>query len=699
MKTITLFTVFPAGQEKEEYDRMQQFTQELNRFYERFGLVIQLRDYENTLRLGKGDRYSVKPLRTVLYPIVEESVLCCLIFLCKKEELVPEDMNLLIQNLSRQKKAEILVYFRPKPDMQPVRNDILRHIVEIDERTVVPVEDRPRLSSMAKDFLNLGCASDREHKLNQAETAYRESLIIQKKLAAADEDTYLQDLALPYHNLGTLYFRTNRMKDAEMMFAEAYRIRQRLVELKGDIYRSMEAASGNNLAAVYMRTNRLEEAKHLYLDVLEIRKQMADERQDEASSLLLADIHANLGGLYNQMEKPEEAEASYKEALKLEEGILSSLSAQSGTENSEPAKSEASNTEVPTDLSLTGVKRKTAATHNTLGVLYLKLKQPEAAEIEYDRSRVLYEDLVKQKPEEYEPHLSMVYYNLFHVYRGMGRMKEAEFFARKSMEICVRYKDTSNLCKQLFDSVQQLMKEGQEKQAEMASMLEKQGQEKQEQGLFEEAVSCHQQAAGLYQALGGKENLSKAALIYSDLGLLCWDTQQLSQAEFCYKNALAIYRDLSRYDPSLLPSTAVASYNLGIFYQDTRDEEVNEYLREAFETAAKCLNDSEQCREIYENLQDEPLYRDLEAGEPDLEEGTDPTEEGSALPAEDLPEESEAASAFTEEELPSENEATFESDPGPNREIPVGNREEPDDKANEPRKKEGGFFHRLFGKK
>ena len=36
MKTITLYTVSPAGGEEEEYGRMEKFTEELNNFYKKF---------------------------------------------------------------------------------------------------------------------------------------------------------------------------------------------------------------------------------------------------------------------------------------------------------------------------------------------------------------------------------------------------------------------------------------------------------------------------------------------------------------------------------------------------------------------------------------------------------------------------------------------------------------------------------------
>lgn len=126
--------------------------------------------------------------------------------------------------------------------------------------------------------------------------------------------------------------------------------------------------------------------------------------------------------------------------------------------------------------------------------------------------------------------------------------------------------------------------------------------------MTEQALSCFQQAAALYRELQSPKYQAKAALLYTDLGLWHWDQEQLKEAETCYQMALLLYRKCAAEDAQYQPDVAVACYNLGIFYQETREEDVNEQLREAFEIAGKHLESSEQCREIYENLEDEPLY-------------------------------------------------------------------------------------------
>lgn len=618
MKTVALYTVAPAGDAENDYKQMEQFTSELNRFYEKFNLHVELTAYGMTLPVRKGGQYSVKALQTPLIGQVKKSVLCCIIFLCKKEEVAADEMNNLMRNLMQQRKAEVVAYFKPNEDMQPVRNDIMRRLIQIDEKTVFSQEDQKRLSDMAKNFLNYGCIRDRENKVKEAEAAYKESLVIQRKLSKINPEMYLPDLSLPYHNLGTLYYRTNRLKEAELMYNEALKTRRQLVQEKGDQYLPLLAASGTNMGALYVRTNRLEEAEKIYLEVLDIREKLAGSaRQDERTNLMLADICGNLGNLYNRMNRLEEAEEKFRMALDIEERLLETYDEEAETAAETGMDQEDQKTEEIQKLEAkqkrrTELEKKVAMTSNTLGVLYLKQKHPEEAEIRYLTAFRLYTKLAEEKSDEFEPPLAMVCYNLGNIYRSMKQPEEAGVYLDKAYTICSARKDSNTMCKQLYDAMNEAKKEAMQKSAEIVRLLEKKGKEEQGKGNYAQAIESYQQAAGLYLEMEDADYKAKAALLYNELGLLYWDAEQLEEAEASYQASLKIYRRLAEADSSHLSDVAIASYNLGLFYQETRDEEVNDYLREAFETAGKCLEDSEQCREIYENLEDEPLYGDKE---------------------------------------------------------------------------------------
>lgn len=630
MKTITLYMVSPAGGEEEEYGRMEKFTEELNRFYRKFNnLKVEITAYGMTLPVKKDGKYAVKVVQTPVTPHVRKSALCCIIFFCKKEEVSGEEMNLLIRNLMQLKKAEIMVYFKPNEDMQPVRNDIMKRIVRIDEKMGVPREDRKRLSDMAKNFINMGCVYDRQNRLQDAEGAYKEALVIQRKLSKVDEETYLPDLALPYHNLGTLYYRTNRLKEAEIMYKEALGIRKKLLEKKGDMYLPLVAASGLNMGALYMRSNRLEEAEKIYQEVLEIREKLAKQSpENDNVQMQLADIYGNMGSMYSKMKHMEEAEEKFRKSLEIEEKLLekrkNSAEEKCSEVQEERAEKQEQNIQIqrePFDLEL---RKKAAMVSNTLGVLCLNQSRREEAEKMYLLSCELYTGLAAEKADEFEPPLAMVCFNLGNIYRGMNQPEKAAPYMEKTWDICSARRDSSQVCKQIYDSMNKALQEASRKQAEIAGLLKKQGREHHDNGRYEDAVKSYQQAAQLYAGMDQTEYQSEAALLYSELGLLNWDTNQLEEAENSYKAALEIYRKLAEEDETRLPDAAVASYNLGRFRQETKDEDVNEYLREAFEIAGKCREYSEQCRDIYENLEDEPLYGyDMaETGEDNEDKGT-----------------------------------------------------------------------------
>ena len=635
MKTIVLYTVAPAGDSANDYSQMEQFVSELNRFYEKFNLHVELTAYGMTLPKRKNGQYSVKALQNSLIKQVRESVLFCVIFFCKKDELAADEMNQLMRNLMQQKKAEIVAYFKPNEDMRPVRNDIMRRLVQIDEKTVFSEEDQKRLSNMGKNFLNYGCIRDRENKLKEAEAAYKESLVIQRKLAKANPEMYLPDLSLPYHNLGTLYYRTNRLKEAETMYNEALRTRRQLVQDKGDQYLALLAATGTNMGALYVRTNRLEEAEKIYLEVLGIREKLAEPfGEDEKAALLLADVYSNMGHLYNKMNRLEEAEEKFSAALDIEETFikkhdesldLGCLKLENDSEQDKAEKdSEKGSAEKDFEKSSAGtdsgqekgsgfnreLEKKAAMTSNTLGVLYLKQNRQEEAEDRYLVAYKLYTRLAKEQADEFEPPLAMVCYNLGNIYRNMKQPEEAGRYLDQAYKICSERKDSSAVCKQLYNAMSEAQKEALKKRGEIVRLLEQKAREEQEKGNGAGAIPYYQQAAGLYLEMKKEDYQAKAALLYNELGLLNWDLDQLEQAEASYQTSLELYRKLAQADDSHLPDVAIASYNLGIFYQETRDEEVNDYLREAFEIAGKCLEQSEQCREIYENLENEPLYED-----------------------------------------------------------------------------------------
>lgn len=655
MKKVTIVAAFPYGKDTKEWEELQTFATQLNQFYGRFNLQVELKECTGTIEKNEKELFSVKGMRRELMDYAAKSVFCSFILFCKKEELDPDDMNHLIRSLMQMKKAEIAAYFRPEEGMQPVRNDLIRRIAAVDAKNIVPREDRKRLSDMAKQYMNMAFSFERERKLKEAEAAYREALVIQKKLVKADENTYLQDISFPYHNLGTLYFQSGRYEEAEQMYKAALDARRRLVSQKGEAYLPLVAASGNALGALYLQRDRIEEAEKLFTEVMDIRRKLVND-QDDRSQIALADICGNMGNLYNKQKKTQEAIAILNEALTILTELLIKYEKDSATGKE----------------TMESLRKKAAATSNTLGILQGQAGQPEEAIRRYRQAIELYEKMAVDKPEENTPMVAMVTYNLFHIYRNQKMVQEAAEAHQKSYMLCME-NQKHPLCSQLLTIMKKEMEQDRKRQAEVGDKLAEQAKDQHENGLFEESIRTWNQAAKLYSALPDSENQAKAALAYTELGLLYWDTRQIKEAEESYQTSLKIYQLLAEKDKIHLPEVAVASYNLGIFYQEIREEDVNEYLRLAFETAGQCLDLSEQCREIYENLEDEPLYEGQET------------------------ETAEETAEYSVTDGVAEGEKTFEAAQG--LEAAAAEPEKNDSEEENSEKKSGSWFRKLFGKK
>jgi len=72
----------------------------------------------------------------------------------------------------------------------------------------------------------------------------------------------------------------------------------------------------NNLGALYTDLERFEEAERAYEEALEIRKELADQNP-EAYNSYVATTQNNLGVLYWKLKRFEEAERAFEEALEI----------------------------------------------------------------------------------------------------------------------------------------------------------------------------------------------------------------------------------------------------------------------------------------------------------------------------------------------------------------------------------------------
>ena len=600
MKTVTLFTVNPSGAEEPEDKKMAQFAQELDQFYQIFHMNVKFASYEKALHTNSSGKYSVKELRSAVYDMVEESALFSMIFYCKKEDLAQDEAAVLMQNLQRQNKAGIVLYFKIEENMQPVRNDMYRRVVQVNESIELSKEDCDRLAALAGECMNRGYIFEKQNKLTEAENLYHRCQLIWRRLIKVDEEKYLPALPLPCHNLAVLNVRKKQFKEAEFMYREVIGMSKRLIDIKGDSFLSLLASGETNLAGLYAQTERVEDAEKLYLNALEIATKLAVSKE-RSSMMLLSDVYTSLGSMYKQQKQNDKAIEMLDHALSTCEELLA--------QKEEEA-----------------LQLKTARTANTLGEMYREKGMFQEAELRYLSSLNCYKKLVEVNAKAHEPHMALTCYNLGALCGQLKRAKEADVYLKNAYEISGRHKEENQLCADIWNAIEKGRQSNLARSQEQAAELEKNARAKQEAGVFDAAATAFEQAAFLYQQTKTQESLEKAALIYTELGLLYWDMMNLDAAERSYKNALNIYNAIAAANPKKTANAAVAYYNLGLFYQDTRDEEVNDQLRMAYKLAGQCLSESEACREIYENLEEDCGEQKESQETEDVKEEAEPEE-------------------------------------------------------------------------
>ena len=92
-----------------EWEELQKFTAQLEQFYGRFNLHVELKEYTGIIEKNEKGLFSVKGMRRELMDYTAKSVFCSFILFCKKEELDPDDMNQLIRSLMQMKMLNIIM--------------------------------------------------------------------------------------------------------------------------------------------------------------------------------------------------------------------------------------------------------------------------------------------------------------------------------------------------------------------------------------------------------------------------------------------------------------------------------------------------------------------------------------------------------------------------------------------------------------
>lgn len=581
MNEITLFTVDPTGKHEADVRSIERFRDTMEQLYGLFDFHFTQVPCPGTLSMDRHGKYQVKKIQNAVLPLLQKSSYCFLIFFCRMEELSGEELTSLMDQLIKDKKNAVRACFGTGKNLRAVLTDISSTITRINDRIPVPEADRDRISQMEREFYAQGIAANRSGNASAAEVLLNRALMMQRKLVLSDREKYLPDLAAPYHELGTLFLTTSRLKDAETMYRSALEIRQTMMKERGEQFAPEVAGSLNNLGILYAAQDRNDEAEASYLEAEKMYFDL-EEKQPESRiiRLSLADTRANLGNLYLRMKKNDEASSAFAHALTSLEPAAMADGA------SEPER----------------MKFVNAA--NSQGILLNATGKYEEARDLLLKAEKLAEGLSGEKPDEYEPRLAQIEYNLGVSFSGLKEMKEAARCQKRMTEICEARKDSSVVCKNLLDMYNRQRDAAISQQTEAARKAEAAAEAAVRAGNMANAKAAYHNAAQLYQRLPGAEQKLKAARMYHQMGEINWDEGQLDQAEICFKNEVVLCRGTAEYDENRKPELAEALFHLGRFEDEAREMPDNGELKEAFSIAEIFRNTSEKARDIYENLSD-----------------------------------------------------------------------------------------------
>ncbi|MBF0566068.1 MAG: tetratricopeptide repeat protein [Nitrospirae bacterium] len=307
--------------------------------------------------------------------------------------------------------------------------------------------------------------------------------------------------------------------------------------------KGLYAQTLGNLGNLYWNTGRFEDAEKAYKEAEEYWRELAASNRDAYLPDLAMTLN-NLGALYQNTGRFGDAEKAYKEA----QGDYTELAI--------------SNRDAYLD--------NLAMTLNNLGVLYQNTGRFGDAEKAYKEAQGYRRELVATNRADYLPYLAGVLNNLGILYKDTGCFEDAE----KALKEAVGYRRelaASNRDAYLPD---------------LAMTLNNLGLLYADTGHFEDAEKAYKEAEGDYRELAASNRaayLPDLAGMLNNLGNLYRNTGRFGDAEKTYKEAEGYRRELAASNrAAYLPDLAGTLNNLGLLYADTgRFEDAEKVYKEA----------------------------------------------------------------------------------------------------------------------
>ena len=302
--------------------------------------------------------------------------------------------------------------------------------------------DDNNLSHILHDY---ACFLKKFNRLSDAMSYYREALVLYRKLAEINSQTYLPYVGMALNNLANTLKDLKYYSDAENCYMKALRIRRQLAEECPQAFLSQLATTLNNLSLFLSIRGRHAEAEKYCFEALNIRKELAVEAPEKflpdlAMSLNSVAILKSDQGYYSNAEDYCKCSLEIYKMLKKNYQIeyrhdwAGTLNNLANYQCSIGRKEEAEKTYLEaldvygrlSDEKTEEYLPNYAETLTNLANLRISLEQYSKAEMNYCEAIKIFRELAKDTPEVFVANLTMTLNDQVNLQKKIGKYAEAE---------------------------------------------------------------------------------------------------------------------------------------------------------------------------------------------------------------------------------------------------------------------------------
>ncbi|MEX2336395.1 MAG: tetratricopeptide repeat protein [Fulvivirga sp.] len=274
-------------------------------------------------------------------------------------------------------------------------------------RKLAAINPQTYLPNIGNSLNNLGASQHKKYEFEQAEQSWKEALAIRRKLAAVNPQTYLPEVAATLTNSGLLQHDKNDFGRAEQSYQEALGIFRKLADINPQTFLPNVVMILINLGPLQYKKSEYEQGEQSLKEALKICRKLAADNPHTYLTYLAITLN-NLGILQIYQKKLDQAEQSYKEALYIRR-------------------------------KLAGVNPQTylisvAESLNNMGLLYQKKSKFEQEEQSYQEAIEIYRQLEATSPSVYSIPYADSLLNLAQLYNSdLINQEKSIFFANEAL--------------------------------------------------------------------------------------------------------------------------------------------------------------------------------------------------------------------------------------------------------------------------